>query len=227
MERVPTGIPGLNELIEGGFPRKSLILLSGGPGTGKTTFGVQYLIGGAQIGENGAFISLEEDIDRILVNMQRYKWDLKRYIDENKIVFSRMEVYSFETLKAQIENMIDRFGIKRLVIDSLTIIGFFFKDIFKLRRGIFELADSLKKLDVTTLLTSEVPAEAYEKISTFGVEEFAVDGVIRLYRMRKGNVYLRYLSIIKMRGTKHSDKMHPIEFTENGIVVYPTEEAIF
>ncbi len=227
MERVPTGIPGLDELIEGGLPKRSVVLLSGGPGTGKTTFGIQYLIGGAKNGENGAFISLEEDVDRIMMNMSRYNWDLKRYIDEKKIVITRMEVYSFDTLKGQIENLIDRFGIKRLVIDSLTIIGFFFKDVFKLRRGIFEISDSLKKLDVTTIMTSEVPAESYDKISTFGVEEFAVDGVIRLYRMRKGNVYLRYLSIIKMRGTKHSDKMHPIEFTPDGIVVYPTEEAIF
>lgn len=220
MQRVKTGIPGLDELLEGGFPKGATILLTGGCGTGKTTFGVQFLYFGAKdYGENGVYISFEEEPEDIMRNMSGYEWNLKELMEQRKIGILKTELHDFSALKRFIENSVDKFGAQRMVIDSLTLLGLFMKEEYELRRGLIGLMRYLRKHEITTIVTSEVPLGS-EKLSFFGIEEYAVDGVIKLYYRMVGSEFLRMIGIIKMRGTKHSTKLHPIEFTPQGMVVH-------
>lgn len=226
MERVKTGIPGLDELIEGGFPKGFVILLTGGPGTGKTIFGIHYIYAGALLGENGLFISLEEDPKQIIKNTKRFGWDLEGEIAKNRMAIVKLELYDFAKLKALIEENIFKIKAKRIVIDPATLLGMFFEKPIEIRKNLIELTRQLKKTGTTSIITCEIP-EGSDSISPFGVEEFVTDGVIVLKRIKEGNIYTRILSVLKMRGTNHSTKLHPVKIGKDGIEVYSKEEVFF
>ncbi|MEM7825205.1 MAG: ATPase domain-containing protein, partial [Candidatus Aenigmatarchaeota archaeon] len=91
-----------------------------------------------------------------------------------------------------------------------------------IRRGILDLDRMLKKMGCTSMLTSEVQDGGVNMLS-FGVEEFTSDGIIIMYFIHKKNIFIRALTVRKMRATKHDTGIHPLEITKNGIVVYPNE----
>lgn len=225
-----TGIPGLDELFEHkGIPEGNMVLLSGACGTGKSIFGMQFLYYGAkEKGEPGVYISLEEPPDRVIKNMEEFGWDVKKLIDEGKLVIKKPEIYELEALKRSIFESVERIGAKRLVIDSFTLISTYLKDVYDVRKTMFDLGHEIKKLDCTTILISDM----IEKSSTFsvsGFEEFIADGVIVLYLVQDGskNYLLRTLLVRKMRGTQHSLKYVPMKILEDkGIVLYP-DAAVF
>lgn len=225
IKRVVTGIEGFDELIEGGIPEKSIVLLTGTTGTGKSIFGMEFLVEGALKGEPGVYISLQESIEETINQMRFFGWPIDRLMEENKIVVVQPELYNYDALLTVIEDAIDKVKAKRLVIDSISIIGMYFEEPFKIRKSLLDLAQLLKKLGCTTLAISEI-GEGQIELSPYGIEEFVVDGVIILYYMKKGNVFLRAITVRKMRSTKHSPKIHPLEIKKpGGIMVYPTEEV--
>lgn len=226
IERVKSCIQGLDELMEGGFPKDSTILITGGPGAGKSTFCSQFIVKGAsEYKEPGVYISLEEDPDRMIKNLElSFGWPVSELVNKKLIFFTRAELYDFNKLKLMIEDYVDKFSASRLVIDPSTVIGMFFEKDLDIRKSILELDKILKRLGCTVLMTCEVP-EGRKGISAFGVEEFTVDGIIILYYRREGDVFTRALTIRKMRATKHDTGIHPIEITRDGIIVYPTERV--
>jgi KaiC/GvpD/RAD55 family RecA-like ATPase len=223
VERAKTGIKGLDELLSGGFPRESTIMLTGGPGAGKTTFSMNYLVNGAtHYGENGVYVSLEEEPERIIRNsMSCFNWPVEELIKKKRLKLVRAELYDFDKLKIMIEDEVDALKAKRLVIDPTTIISLFFEKPLEIRRAIIDLDRVVKKLGCTSLLICEMP-EGTKGISAFGVEEFVADGIIVMYHFR-GEKYTRAISIKKMRATRHDVGLHPVEITTEGIVVYPSD----
>lgn len=243
MTRIPTAIPGLDELIEGGFIEDDVILLTGGPGAGKSTFGIQFLYDGIyNYGDPGVYVTLEESPARIIRNMWRHNWDLERLIKENKLRIMRanpiayeryikesvqsegitdVETATIETLLKQIFVQIKEIGAKRLFIDSITSLKMS-SDETTVRHMIMEFIKNLENFDCTTLITSEI----HSNVDEFSVEEYLAEGVIRLHVSRVGGNRVRAIEIIKMRGVKHDEIMHPYAITDEGIVVYPFETVI-
>ena len=221
-ERIETGIPGLDKLIEGGFIKGSTILLCGNTGTGKTIFSCQFLWHGLQNGENGVYITLEEDKESIIKCAQDFGWDFKKYIAEKKLIVESLFPSSMEEIKDVIRDLVRRVDAKRFVLDSLSVATMGWKEsesIPIIRRAIFDLAKTLRDLKVTSILISEIP-EGENKLSRLGVEEFVVDGIIRLHYLEYavGGIP-RSLIIRKMRRTKHGTDIYPFEITSKGIVV--------
>jgi circadian clock protein KaiC len=133
---VSTGIEGLDEILNGGFPRRRVILVTGGPGTGKTVFATQYLYHGAvNLGEKGVFISLEEPIERIKENMANFGFNLEKLIKAGKLSFVELTPIQFTTIKPSglIHLIREKVTpeVKRLVIDPLTTIMLQEKDIYQ------------------------------------------------------------------------------------------------
>jgi KaiC/GvpD/RAD55 family RecA-like ATPase len=223
MERVKSGIKGLDEMIEGGFPKGSTILVSGGPGSGKSLLSLQFLVNGALLyDEPGVYISLEEDIDRIVKNIRAsLNWPIEELIKKKKLYLVRSEMYEFEKFKSLIEDSVDKIGAARLVIDPITVISLFFEKPIEIRRSLLDLDRLLKKLKCTSLITCEIP-EGKKAISSFGVEEFTCDGIIILYYLIGS--YPRAISIRKMRATNHDISIYPFEITKAGLVVYLGEK---
>ncbi len=224
MKRIPTGIPGLDELIEGGFPKGSVILLTGTCGTGKTLTSLQFLWYGIQQNENGVYISFEEPIEEVKKYSKLFGWDFEKAEKEGKAILVRYDPFHVEDIIELVTSSVRKINAKRLVIDSISALGMYIRDPSEVRRTIFNLLMNVYKLGCTTILTSEMLPDQIQ-LSRFGVEEFIVDGVIVFYYTKIDSYFARALTVWKMRYTHHSQKIHPYKITENGIVVFPHEES--
>lgn len=226
MDRTATGIDGFDEMITGGLPKNSLTLLTGTCGTGKTTFCAQFLYNGAtRFGEKGVYISFEENPEIVKMDMKQFGMDFDTLEAERKVVFIKYDPYHIEDIFDIIESNVRLIGAKRVCIDSISALGLYVRDIPELRRMIFNLGMTLRKLNCTSIITSEIPPGS-SGISRFGVEEFISDSVIVLYYFKTETTFTRAITIWKMRATNHSKKIHPYEIGERGVVTYPQEEAV-
>jgi KaiC/GvpD/RAD55 family RecA-like ATPase len=230
MERIQTGIPGVDELVGGGFLEGSSVLVAGGAGTGKTIFATQFIYKGAeQYNDPGIYITLEEGETNIWWNMKNFQWNLTKYQNENLIKLYKVGVIEPEEFATRfsdeidkIKSMVDEMGAKRLVIDSTTAFGMWMGGEARMRYSLFKLSDELKKMKCTTLLTAETLGRR-DQFSRFGVEEFITDTVVALYFKPPQRAIL----IRKMRGTKHDQKIHPYRISDQGITVSPKEEVLW
>ena len=159
-ERVTSGIPGLDKMMEGGFVKGSTILVSGAAGTGKTIFSMQYLIEGLEKGETCMFITLEERPEDIVDDVRRFGWDLKKYMDEKKLFLEYQDPFQMTDLTSPIMDKIKLHGIQRIVIDSTSLLEMYFKDPCEIRKQLFRLLTGLKDTGVTSMITSELPEES-------------------------------------------------------------------
>ncbi len=220
MDRVKTGIKGLDELIGGGLPAGSSTLLSGPCGAGKTLFSLEYLYNS---GEPGVFYTFDKNEEHLVRAAGVFDWDLQKAIRDKRIVVDTSELYQFDRFVTDLRDVIDKLSAKRLVLDSLTIIGQFFDSPYKMRKALAELRNALRSSGCTTIMLSEIPEEV-GKLSNFGVEEFVLDGVIKLDQTRHESDVLRSLNVRKMVGTNYSTSYHPYEFTKKGVVVHKMRE---
>jgi len=222
VERVATGIPGLDQLLGGGFVKRRHVIVCGGPGTGKTTLGYEFLYRGAdQFNEKGLFVSLEQSPQRVVDGAKTLfsKWDWDRHLEKN-IVVTRIQVDDFNIIKDVIGNYVNEQGVKRVVIDSLTLLRLFFRSDDAYRNNLYELLAFLSELDCTTLLTLEKSTNKRAD-AKYEMEEFVADGVINIYLVPKENDRLRVLEIVKMRDTNHSTKLCPFKITPDGLMINP------
>ena len=153
-----------------------------------------------------------------------FKWPIENLLKKKMVKIVRAELYEFDKLKMLINDEVESMGAERLAIDPTTLLSLYFEKPLEVRRGLIELKRLIKKIKCTTLLTCEVP-EGKKGISTFGIEEFATDGIIVLYYIREGNVFIRALSVRKLRATNHDSGIHPFKITKDGIKVFPKEQV--
>lgn len=221
IERIETGIPGFDKLVEGGIVKNSNNLVAGASGTGKTIFGMQYLWNGVQKGENSVYMTLEQKPEEILSDVSRFGWDFQKFINAGRFKIISHIGDGIDAAIEAITEAISSVKAKRFVLDSLTIATMGWKErpeeIFKLRKRAFDMLNTLKNLDITSIVISEIP-RGETQISKFGFEEFISDSVILLDYMSVGG-HTRNLQILKMRRTDHGKKIYPFEITERGIIV--------
>jgi len=218
VERIPSGIEGLDQLIEGGFPKKSAILVSGNAGTGKTIFLSQYLWKGLQLGDNCLFVTLEETPEEIKDDAILFGWDFSKYESTGQFRIEYFDPFELGDLATRLEDMIRVNNYTRVAIDSTALFGMYINDLYKIRKTLFKLIEGVKKTDATILMSTEIP-EGSNQLSRFGVEEFVCDGVIVLYYTGLGEGVFRNIEIRKMRRTNHKNGTFPMEITDRGIVV--------
>ncbi len=236
LERVSTGIAGLNSVLGGGYPKERTILIAGPAGAGKSTFGLAFLVNGIlQEDEPGIYVSFDESLDNVRNDALSYGWDLKALEDQNLLAMidgysERAGVGSKEkyTIKLEVDELlneliglIDSIGGERVVVDSITAIALGLDSEIARRKEILKLSAVMTALTCTTLMISEMKIES--EISRFGIEEFMAQGVITL-RYRFGTYGRRSLQVRKMRGLKHSLKEIPFIISNEGLSVYPDED---
>jgi KaiC/GvpD/RAD55 family RecA-like ATPase len=218
VERVTSGIIGLDKNMEGGFVKNSINLISGATGTGKTIFGLQYIWNGLQKGENGVYISLEQEPEDIFADVDIFGWDFKKYIDQKKCVIEYLSTWSLEELPLTVLDRINEIGAKRFVLDTITLVCSELEP-ERMRSEVSEFINKLKHSGATSLLICEIP-ESSKALSTFGIEEFLVDGIVVLnYLEFVAGGSPRSLLVRKMRRTKHGSDIYPFEITKRGIEI--------
>ncbi|MBI2547264.1 MAG: hypothetical protein HYW23_02350 [Candidatus Aenigmarchaeota archaeon] len=222
VERVETGIPGFDKLIEGGLVKGSTNLVAGNAGTGKTLLCMQYLWNGLLKGENGVYVTLEQRPEDILADVSRFGWDFSKYIAAGKFKLESLIASDITTVTTKIVENVKKIGAKRFALDSLTIATMGWREspdeAFKLRSKSFDMLNTLKSLGVTSMIISEVERAEKQSLSRFGFEEFVVDSVLLLNYMTVGGAS-RTMQILKMRRTDHGKKIYPFDITQQGIMI--------
>lgn len=221
-ERITSGIPGLDKLMEGGFAKGSTNLVSGAAGTGKTIFCAQFIWEGLKKGETCMFITLEERPEDILGDVQRFGWDFEKYIKEKKLFLTYQDPFQITDVTSPLLDEIKQKNVQRVAIDSTAVFGMYYKEAFEIRKQLFKLLSGLKDIGVTSIITSEMPEET-TILSKFGVEEFVVDGVIVLHFLGIGERSYHSLQIRKMRRTDHKKDVYPMEIGKEGLEVKKLE----
>jgi len=237
VERIKTGIFGLDKIIEGGFPRNSLIIVSGGPGSGKSIFCLQYIYYGAKNNESGLYITLEEDPNDLKEAAKKLGMDFDKL--KNCKIIKPSEIKDYPDLQKIIEEEIKSLNAKRLVIDSLSSLEALCStfesagkgiSLIRLREGykippekkaiirrfLYNFVHHIKSLGVTAILTSEIQNAKY---SPSGITEYLVDGIIKLEYEAVGNIVQRSIFIPKMRKTNIKAGRLGMEIGKGGIKV--------
>jgi len=227
--RISTGIPGLDEVTNGGFRRGTVNLIAGGPGSGKTIFGMQFLMNGIdKYDEPGVYISFEQNEKELFEDMNSFGWNLEEKIKNKKLVilsYSPEQVEKvLKTGGGTVRDVIESISAKRVVIDSLTAFTLLHENQLEQRKACLDLFKAIKRWNCSALLLAE--HEGNPELHSPTVEEFEVDAVILIYNIRKGDVRERALEIFKMRATKHSAKIFPMTITNDGMMIYP-DQTVF
>lgn len=222
VERVETGIPGFDKLIEGGLVKGSTNLVAGNSGTGKTILCMQYLWNGLQKGENGVYVTLEQRADEILADVSRFGWDFSKYESVGKFKLDSLVASDITAVTTKIVESVKKVNAKRFALDSLTIATMGWKErpeeAFKLRSKAFDMLNTLKSLGVTSMIISEVERSEKPTSSKFGFEEFIVDSIFHLNYMNVGGAS-RNMQILKMRRTDHGKKIYPFDISQQGVTI--------
>src|SRR3989338_2179316 len=244
MLRVKTGISGFDELINGGFPKVNLVLLSGLTGSGKTIFATQYLVNGVkQYNERGLLISFEQIREDIIDQSNELGWDLLKLEKEKKlkVVTYTPNKMIFSAVLQEIKALIQEFKPDRIVLDSISTYGIYAETIayieilekmgmqksqfsFQLgpevatRKAIVDMLEALKNQKATSIIISELP-ESTNFLSRDTISEFLCDGVVLLKHVSIGDSLNRNLEVRKMRKTDIRGCPRTYNITAKGIVI--------
>lgn len=247
MERIKSGIKGLDELLGGGFPKGKCILLVGGPGSGKTIFAIQFLVAGAEGEEPGLYISLDEKPEEVKEEMSSLGWDLESLERKGKLFFIdatplrkvkrlersmdlnskglefRLPRITLESIIETAVELVSEEGVQRIVVDPITALTLRYEGSAERRMAVLNFFDSLSGTGCTSIITSELRAAQLDR--GFQPEEFLAQGVIVLHTIIHEGTLIKAIQIEKMRGIKHDLQLRPYRITERGIEVFPKDKV--
>lgn len=231
--KVASGIPGFDEVTQGGLPLGRTSLVCGGAGAGKTLFGMQFLVHGiVDHDEPGVFIAFEETEDDLAENVASLGFDLQGLVDGGKLWMDHIRVergeieengeYDLEGLFLRLNLAIQSVGAKRVVIDTLETLFAGLSDHGVLRSELRRLFRWLKDQGVSAIITAERGDGA---LTRHGLEEYVSDCVILLDHRVNDQVSTRRLRVVKYRGTMHGTNEYPFLIDEQGLTVIPITSA--
>lgn len=236
--RVETGVSGLDEMLGGGIPEKSIILLCGGPGSGKTIMTLQYMMTAVSRGEPVVYVSLEEPMAKKIKNATAFEWDIAKAESEDMV--ETLDIYMVPhsqgvvepidrrkgkiqfSIENEIETAVKRIGAKHILIDPVTSILIHESRSGKKRYLIGQLFNTIRNLDCSAIVTSEgIPSQ-----NDFYMEQFLSDGVFLLGKDLLNYTMIKTLRIDKMRGIDFDDQPRRYVITSRGFQVFNTEPVL-
>jgi len=241
---VPTGVKGVDLLLDKkGIPKGYTVLVLGAPGSGKTTFGLQYLKAGVERGENGVYVSMDELPEMLMTNADKLGLGITDLVNRGKIAIvdaspirvlpAKVKLGSAEmgrrefalaTLITSVADAVQRNKASRMVIDPVSTLTVHFSEDYERRVALLDLLAAVSRIGCTTLLLSELSEPSLDRKYQF--DEFITHGVIILTRVLNESAFTKVFSIEKMRGVAHDTQPHPYRIAEGGIEVFPEEQIL-
>ena len=229
VRKVPTGIPGLDEITHGGLPAGRPTLVCGGPGSGKTLLGITFLVKGAlEFGEPGVLMSFEETAEELAEDVGSLGFDLSGLIEQGKLVVDYVHVdrseieetgeYDLEGLFVRLEHAVTSIGARRVVLDTIESLFAGLANEAILRAEIRRLFRWLRDRGLTVLITGE---KGETTLTRHGLEEYVTDAVIQLDHRVCDQISTRRLRVVKYRGSHHGTNEYPFLIDEDGVGVLP------
>ncbi|MGB4111216.1 MAG: circadian clock protein KaiC [Desulfomonilia bacterium] len=229
LEKAPTGIRGFDEITQGGLPKGRTALVTGGPGTGKTMFAMEFLVKGAtEFGEPGVFVSFEETADELIANSASLGFSLPELCDANLLYIDYVRVerseieesgeYDLEGLFIRLSHAINSVGARRLVLDTIETLFSGLPNISILRAELRRLFRWIKDKNISTIVTGERGAVS---LTREGLEEYVSDCVVLLDHRVTDQISTRRLRVLKYRGSEHGTNEYPFLISDRGFMVLP------
>jgi circadian clock protein KaiC len=224
IQRVPTGIDGLDSMIRGGFLPQTANLVEGAPGTGKSTLGMQFIEHGIRVcNEPGLILTFEEFPQQYYRDAASFGWDFEFHEanDNLRIIMSSPEVsrLDLQKINGRIEMMAQTINARRILVDSLSHLEFLTADPVELRRVTFEFINGLKRLGLTAILTRENPALLGETSDSEEDLAFVMDSYLLLRYVEIQSAVHKALLVLKLRGSDHDKDIRQYAITERGVEV--------
>ena len=232
VQKLATGINGLDAILEGGIPEARVITVVGSAGAGKTVLLNEFLYRGiTKYDQNGVFVSFEEIPEDIIRNVAGFAWDYRALIREGKLSFvdlspqleSTVEVsedYDLSPIILRIRRAVEKVNAKRVVIDSLASLFTRLENEREIRSFIYRLCRNLKDMGVSTLISSEFPDLSGDRMGS-NVQEYVSDGVIQLRLLPGEQKLMRTILVSKMRGVAYRSGYVQFEIGPEGLEVFP------
>lgn len=227
MERISTGILGLDSLMEGGLPKGFTAIVAGNSGTGKSILCSHFLYEGLTKGENGTYISFSESKAQFYINSEMIGMDFAKFERQGKFTFLDLTSLTKDGIQDALEEILASIRSSqatRLVLDSFTAISLAFEDRSEARSTIQVLLGKITRAEgITCMLIMEVPYGRQE--IGLSVEESVADGVIKLEH-GEDNASPIFLRVLKMRGTAINKERHVCTIGKNGMILYPKQNLL-
>ena len=227
ISKVPTSITGLDDILLGGLPQGRTAVLSGGPGTGKTVLGLEFLYRGALAGEPGIFVTFEESADAIRHNAQSLGWDIQALEDAGQLAVVQADLpislvvsgeFNIGGLLAILSGYSRTLGARRIVIDAVDVLLRLFDNPIQQRNQLYTLHHWLLEQGLTAVITAK-DADHERKLNDF--LDYLADCVVRLDHRVVDQVVTRRLRVIKYRGSAFLSNEYPYVISANGIELMP------
>jgi len=224
VERVKTGVAGLDEILKGGIARNATVLVSGNPGTGKSILSMQFLYNGVhEFDERGIYLSFEETAEDIAQAADSIGFDEWRDCVESGdiVVYDKRDLLQQDDFSATFDRVLEYVaveGYSRLVMDSYTMFSTFFESERERRTYLLRFVDILKETGLTTMLIAEQGAIFPE--TEIDLENFLTDGNIYLTQVPSNADVNRYVWVAKMRKQDFDNEVFPMEIGQGGITVH-------
>lgn len=229
LQKIATGIPGFDEISEGGLPKGRTTIVCGGAGCGKTMFGIEFLVRGAlEFNEPGVLMAFEETPEDIALNVASLGFDIQDLAKKKKLFLDFVSVepreihesgeYDLEGLFIRLQGAVDAVGAKRVMFDTIEALFSGFSNAGILRAEFRRLFRWLKDRGLTTVITAE---RGEGTLTRHGLEEYVSDCVILLDHRVKDQISSRRLRIVKYRGTRHGADEYPFLIDERGMSILP------
>jgi circadian clock protein KaiC len=229
LAKAPTGIKGLDDITFGGLPRSRPTLISGGAGSGKTMFAMEFVVHGAiDYNEPGVFVSFEENIGDLKKNFISLGYNLDRLIADKKLVIDHVLIersqieeageYDLEALFIRLGYAIDSIGAKRVALDTIEVLFAGLQNRAVVRSELLRLFRWLKDRGITAIVTGE---KGEHSLTRYGMEEYIADCVISLDNRVADQLATRRLRILKYRGSRHGADEYPFLVGKDGITIFP------
>jgi len=223
MQRVMTGVAGLDEMLHGGFLPQTANLIEGAPGTGKTTLGMQFIYNGiVQFDEPGLILTFEEFPQQYYRDAASFGWDFKKLEDEGKlkVIMTSPEIsrLDLENVGGMIETVANEIGARRVLIDSLSHFQKLTDDPVELRSIQYSFINALKREGLTALLTRESEAILGEAVTDESAA-FIADSYLLLRYVEIESAIHKAMLVLKLRGSDHAKDIRQFQITEQGIQV--------